>query len=149
MDIGDGVKNVVVRNCKFYKSNIAEHKHGGYARDIFMGVYMKKDPTDVGTMYPIISDILIENNIFEESSGLIAYISSTGNVTIRNNKFINNESMKSDFPYRAGFYVTYSSNTKIVNNTWVQSKYAPYPAVFYDPATTKNLIAKGNKIISE
>lgn len=146
---GYGVKNVVVRNCKFYKSNIAEHKHGGYARDIFMGVYMKKDPTDVGTMYPIISDILIENNIFEESSGLIAYISSTGNVTIRNNKFINNESMKSDFPYRAGFYVTYSSNTKIVNNTWVQSKYAPYPAVFYDPATTKNLIAKGNKIISE
>jgi len=146
---GYGVNNVIIRNNKFTDVNLAEHKHGGYARDIFMGVYMKQDPSDVGTMYPIINNILVENNEFNESTGLIAYISSTGNVTFRDNTFINRKPTKSEYPYRGCFYVTYSTNTKIINNTWIKSKFAEYSGVMYDASTTKNLKVEGNRIVED
>ena len=141
---GYGARNVVIRGNTFEKSCV----NTAY-RDIFMGVYMKKDPSDVGTMFPILSDILIENNTIKDSSGRIVRISSTGNVTIRNNTFINATPRQMNDPYRGTFSVAYSSNTRIVNNTWVGTTNVSAPGVYYDDQTTAGIVIQGNKLIAQ
>lgn len=124
-------------------------KNDGKARDIFIGVYMKTDPSTERTSYPILSDILFENNTFRDSFGLIAFISSAGNVTFRNNTFLNPGSRLNPLPYRSAFFVTHAQNVKIVNNIWEASPNVPNPGVFIVPDTVQGVIAEGNQIVPE
>ncbi len=151
MDIwceGYGVDNVVVRNCYFDSVNPLESKHQGKVRDIFMGVYLAKDPSDKQTKYPIISNILFENNKFKDSFGLVAFIASSGNVIFKDNTFINTTPRKKPLDYRGAFYVTSSTNTKIVNNVYVNSPYVKNAGVYVDSETgsVDNIVIAGNKI---
>lgn len=143
---GYGVENVVIRNNIFDTSNPFDMKNDGRARDIYMGIYMKTDPSLEQTMYPILNNILLEKNTFKDTFGLLAFIASTGNLTIRDNTFINETPRKKPFDYRGNFYVTHSTNTKIVNNTWIKSPNVPNPGVLVDRNTVKRLVFKGNKV---
>ena len=141
--------NIVVRNCTFESVNPTNSSNDGKARDIFMGVYMKSDPSAERTEYPILANILFENNTFKETYGLVAFISSAGNVTFRNNTFINNKPRNKNLPYRGSFYVTHASNVNVVNNTYVKSPYINNPGVQIQPDTVKNVIVQGNKTVDE
>lgn len=143
---GYGVDNVVVRNCKFDTVNSRNGQNDGKLRDIFMGVYMKTDPSPAKTHYPILSNIMFENNEFKNSAGLVAFITSTGNVIFKDNTIINDTPRKNEVSYRGGFWVAYSQNTKIVNNVWIESDYVPKPGVFAETSTTKNLLVAGNRL---
>ena len=143
---GYGVENVVIRNNIFDTSNPFDMKNDGRARDIYMGIYMKTDPSLEQTMYPILNNILLEKNTFKDTFGLLAFIASTGNLTIRDNTFINETPRKKPFDYRGNFYVTHSTNTKIVNNTWIKSPNVTNPGVLVDRNTVKRLVFKGNKV---
>lgn len=145
---GLGVKNVVVRNCVFDSANYTGRKYQGKARDIFFGVYMRNDPSYEQTRYPIISDILFENNTFKNSFGLVALISSSGNITFRNNTFENTLKRAAEYPYRSAFYINNSSDIKIINNTWKASPLVPNPGVYYDADTVSGLVVEGNKVVS-
>lgn len=140
---GYGANNIVIRNNTFEKSCV---NYPG--RDILMDVYMKTDPSKTGTMYPILSNILIENNTFKDSSGFVARIGSTGNLTIRNNTFINDTPRRDQTPNRGCFWVEYSTHTRIVNNTYIGSPNVPAPGVYFDPKTTPGIEIQGNKINS-
>ena len=118
----------------------------GKLRDIFMGVYMKTDPSPAKTYYPILSNIMFENNEFKNSAGLVAFITSTGNVIFKDNIIINDTPRKNEVDYRGGFWVAYSQNTKIVNNVWIKSNYVATPGVFAETSTTKNLLVAGNRL---
>lgn len=146
---GYGADNIVVRNCTFESVNPTNSSNDGKARDIFMGVYMKSDPSAERTEYPILANILFENNTFKETYGLVAFISSAGNVTFRNNTFINNKPRNKNLPYRGSFYVTHASNVNVVNNTYVKSPYINNPGVQIQPDTVKNVIVQGNKTVDE
>ena len=145
---GYGVSNVVIRNNRFDTVNPRGTASDGKARDIYIGVYMKLDPSSERTDYPILSDILFEGNTFRDSFGLIAFISSATNVTFRNNMFLNPTGRCRELPYRSAFFVTHSQNIKIVNNRYQESSHAPHPGVYYDEKSVSDLVVGGNTIIS-
>ncbi len=144
---GFGADNIVVRNNRFDSVNPRDIGNDGKARDIYIGVYMKSDPSAERTDYPILSNILFEDNTFENSFGLVAFISSAGNVTFRNNTFVNPAPRRKPLPFRAGFFVTNSRGVRIVNNRYVASPNVPAPGVFADPDSVRELIAEGNTVI--
>ena len=143
---GQGVDNVVVRNCSFDSSNPFGMPNNGYERDIFMGVYLKRDPSTAQTNYPILKNILFENNRFKDSYGLVAFIASSGNVIFKDNIFENPTSRKLNKPYRGQFYVFSSSNIKIVNNTYVSTPNVKSPGVLADESA-KGIVVEGNRIV--
>lgn len=146
---GYGVNNVVVRNCEFDSVNVCDRKYQGKARDIFIGAYLRRDPSFEQTRYPIISNVLFENNTFKNSFGLIALISSSGGVTFRNNTFENTLERMSPNAYRAAFYVNTSRDTRIINNTWIGSPLVPNPGVYYDADTVEGLVFSGNRVVEK
>ena len=89
---------------------------------------------------------MFENNEFKNSAGLVAFITSTGNVIFKDNIIINDTPRKNEVDYRGGFWVAYSQNTKIVNNVWIKSNYVAKPGVFAETSTTKNLLVAGNRL---
>lgn len=143
---GYGASNIVVRGNRFDTVNPQDVGNDGMSRDIFIGVYLDTDPSSRRTDYPILSNILFENNIFKDTFGLVAFISSAGNVTFRNNTFHNPTRRKMPYPYRGEFYVTDASNVKIVNNRYISSPNVPKPGVMLDSRTTHNIIVEGNTV---
>lgn len=143
---GYGASNIVVRNNVFDTVNPSDTKDDDLARDIYIGSYMQKDPTTLRTDYPILRDILFENNTFKETFGLVAFISSAESVIFRNNTFINTVARKKPLPYRAGFFITHAGDIRIVNNRFVKSPYAA-PAVRVDSRTTRDITVQGNCIV--
>ena len=88
---------------------------------------MKNDPSLEQTMYPILNNILLEKNTFKDTFGLLAFIASTGNLTIRDNTFINETPRKKPFDYRGNFNDTTSTNKKIENmNTLLNRQITTY-----------------------
>ena len=144
---GYGASNIVVRNNTFEAANICGVKTDGMERDIHIGTYQGIDPSSRRTDYPILSDILVEGNTFTDTFGLTAFISSAGNVTFRNNTFINMTPRRQKQPYRAGFYVTNSRNVAVVNNRYITSPHVPNPGVTYDSASVQNLTVTGNTVV--
>ncbi len=146
---GFGVDNLLVRGCVFESTNRTGVKADGFARDIHIGIYRTTGERTGQTMYPIMSNITFEKNTFKNAYGLVAFITSSGNVVFRENIIINDIPRKKPLPYRGSFLVKTSTDTAIVNNIIVESKYAPNPGVYAEADTVKGLKIGGNKIVSK
>lgn len=146
---GFGVDNLLVRGCVFESTNRTDVKADGFARDIHIGIYRTTGERTGQTMYPIMSNITFEKNTFKNAYGLVAFITSSGNVVFRENIIINDSPRKKPLPYRGSFLVKASTDTAIVNNIIVESKYAPNPGVYAEADTVKGLKIGGNKIVSK
>jgi len=143
---GYGASNILVCNNRFEGVNPTDVKDDNLARDIYLGAYLKRSPTHERTLYPIINNVLFENNTFVDSYGLVAFISSSGNVVFWNNTFENPTPRNTPLPYRASFHVTYSSDIKIVNNHYLKSPHVPHPGVSVDPDTSRGIVVAGNTV---
>ena len=146
---GFGVDNLLVRGCVFESTNRTDVKADGFARDIHIGIYRTTGERTGQTMYPIMSNITFEKNTFKNAYGLVAFITSSGNVVFRENIIINDIPRKKPLPYRGSFLVKASTDTAIVNNIIVESKYTPNPGVYAEADTVKGLKIGGNKIVSK
>ena len=146
---GFGVDNLLVRGCVFESTNRTDVKADGFARDIHIGIYRTTGERTGQTIYPIMSNITFEKNTFKNAYGLVAFITSSGNVVFRENIIINDIPRKKPLPYRGSFLVKTSTDTAIVNNIIVESKYAPNPGVYAEADTVKGLKIGGNKIVSK
>lgn len=146
---GFGVDNLLVRGCVFESTNRTDVKADGFARDIHIGIYRTTGERTGQTMYPIMSNITFEKNTFKNAYGLVAFITSSGNVVFRENIIINDIPRKKPLPYRGSFLGKASTDTAIVNNIIVESKYAPNPGVYAEADTVKGLKIGGNKIVSK
>lgn len=146
---GFGVDNLLVRGCVFESTNRTDVKADGFARDIHIGIYRTTGERTGQTMYPIMSNITFEKNTFKNAYGLVAFITSSGNVVFRENIIINDIPRKKPLPHRGSFLVKASTDTAIVNNIIVESKYAPNPGVYAEADTVKGLKIGGNKIVSK
>lgn len=144
---GYGASNIVVRGNVFDTVNPSDTRNDGMARDIYIGVYLQRDPSVQRTDYPILRDILFENNTFRETFGLAAFISSAENVTFRDNTFINTAARRKPLPYRGGFYVTHARDVRIVNNRYVKSPLADNPRVIVTPESTREIVVQGNRVV--
>ena len=121
----------------------------GYERDIFIGAYLEQDPSEEQTKYPILNNILFEKNIFKDTFGAVATISSAGNVTFWNNTFINDIPRKFPMYYRGSFFIKSAENIRIVNNKFVKSPNVKNIGVYYEKDSVDNLIYQGNKVIGK
>ncbi len=146
---GYGVDNIVVRNCTFKKCNLRGLKSQGFMRDIMLASYIKTDPSDIQAADPLIKNVLFENNKFFDTRGLTAVISSSENVTFRNNTISNEFDYGENTWYRGDFYVQYSNNVDISNNTFVRSEKSPNCGVITKKSTVKNLTISNNKIVDK
>ena len=143
---GYGAYNIIVRNCLFDAVNPRGMQHDGKPHDIYIGVYMKTDPSYMRTDYPLFHDILIENNTFKNTYGLAAFISSAKNVVVKDNVFENSIPREKPLYYRSAFWVAHASDIFIVNNVFKPNGLAPNAGVFFDSESVKNLTFKGNSV---
>ena len=141
---GYGVENVVVRNCTFDTCNPSGSMTNGYERDIYMGVYLFTDPSYRKTDYPILRDIMFENNTFKDTFGVVAVVTSLRNLIFRNNTFSNPTPRKNPLKYRGCFYVGWSRDVSIVNNKFVLSENISDLGVYIEKGTVKRLKIQGN-----
>ena len=141
---GYGVENVVVRNCTFDTCNPSGSMTNGYERDIYMGVYLFTDPSYRKTDYPILRDIMFENNTFKDTFGVVAVVTSVRNLIFRNNTFSNPTPRKNPLKYRGCFYVGWSRDVSIVNNKFVLSENISDLGVYIEKGTVRRLKIQGN-----
>lgn len=83
---GVGVSNCVVRGCVFENCNYGSPPE---IHDIEVNSYMHQPGYAQGTVaseYPVIRDILIENNSFVGSRGAISPLKSATGIVLRNNR---------------------------------------------------------------
>lgn len=146
---GYGVDNVLIRNNFFDSANVLGVANWSYERDVFIGAYLKQDPSFAQTGYPILKNILFEKNTFKDTFGLVAAIGSAQNVVFAENTFINKTPRKNPRNYRNGFFAMSSSDIKIVNNRFVESPFTPKTGVWYDKTDTKNIVVEGNALVVE
>ncbi len=144
---GYGVENVVVRNCTFDTCNPSGSMTNGYERDIYMGVYLFTDPSYRKTAYPILRDIMFENNTFKDTFGVVAVVTSVRNLIFRNNTFSNPTPRKNPLKYRGCFYVGWSRDVSIVNNKFVLSENISDLGVYIEKGTVKRLKIQGNSFV--
>ena len=143
---GYGVDNVVVRNCIFDTCNPLGSMTNGYERDIYMGVYLFTDPSYQKTDYPILRDIIFENNTFKDTFGMVAIITSVRNLIFRNNTFTNPTPRKYPLDYRCCFYVGWSRDVSIINNKFEFSDNVSDLGVYVEKGTVKKLRIQGNSL---
>ena len=139
---GYGVSNVVIRNNLFDNVNPSGSNSGHRQRSIYAGIYLKSDPSQDTTDYPIISGLLFDHNLFLNSCGVSMYLSSVHNVFIINNMFKDNVTRKKNLPYRAQIYLKNAHNIRIYNNQYKKSDYVAKPGVFFDSDTCSGVDVK-------
>ena len=144
---GYGVENVVVRNCTFDTCNPLGSMTNGYERDIYMGVYLFTDPSYRKTDYPILRDIMFENNTFKDTFGVVAVVTSVRNLIFRNNTFSNPTPRKNPLKYRGCFYVGWSRDVSIVNNKFVLSENISDLGFYIEKGTVKRLKIQGQSFV--
>ena len=144
---GYGVSNVLIRNNVFEYINPTYRYLNEKHPVIYMSVYLKTDPSMQKTEYPIINNITIENNKFINNPGAITYVSSAGNVIIKDNIIKNNLPFTQAFPHRGIIYAAYVNGLYVTGNSWGKSTYTPVPGLATDPNTPVNKVYSWNNIL--
>ena len=111
--IGVGVENVVIRGNTMTRCNTAGRDPASLA--IVAGV--DKQPTD---FYPVdgyvIRNVLVENNVVDGSTASAFALFSAEDVIVRNNQFLNSNTLPTTKARRIGWGNAYVSNAR--NITW-------------------------------
>ncbi len=146
---GYGAANIVIRNNQFEKINPGGHQELELKPVIYMSVYIKEDPSREKTQYPIIQDILIQNNVFSEFPGAVAYACSAKNVIITGNTIRNGIPKNVAYVYRGAIGASYSSDIFVMDNQWISSEAMPKLGIYCDQETTQNIYNWDNKILKD
>ena len=146
---GYGVSNVVIRGNLFDTVNPSGSYASHRQRSIYSGIYLRTDPSQDTTDYPIIRDILIENNAFRDNTGVTAYLSSVSNVTVRGNVIEDPTPRRRENPFRSQFFLTSARDVRIIDNVYRASPNVQAPGVAFDPETCSGVVAEGNKVVKE
>jgi hypothetical protein len=91
---GYGASNIILRNNVFSGLNTGGIHHSEGDPAIYIGVFLKSDPSEEKTDFPIIGNILFENNTFIDSPGVVLAVSSAGSIFFRNNRIHDSGKMK-------------------------------------------------------
>ena len=145
---GYGVSNVVIRGNLFDNANPTGAGARHRRPTIYAGIYLKTDPSDATTDYPILRDILIERNVFRDSFGVAAYLSSVHDVTVRDNLLEDRVPRHQNLPFRAQFHLLQATNVQILNNVYRPSPFVAAPGVTYDPENCTGLKIEGNRTVA-
>ena len=135
---GYGVTNVVIRGNLFAEQNPSGSNSLHRERTVYAGIYLKRDPSEDVTDYPIIRDILFEGNTFRNSCGVAAYVTSAQNVTFLGNVFDDPVPRRRELPYRAQLYFANARDVKVYGSDYRPSA-SVTPAVVYDEQSCRRV----------
>ena len=111
--IGVGVENVVIRGNTMTRCNTAQRDPASLA----IAAGRDEKPSD---FYPlddyVIRNVLVENNVVDGSTGSAFAIFSAEDIIVRNNQFLNSNTLPTSKPRRIGLGNAYISNAN--NITW-------------------------------
>ena len=143
---GYGVSNVVIRGNLFDNVNPSGSCAIHRQRSIYTGIYLRTDPSQDTTDYPIIRDILIDGNVFRDNAGVTAYLSSVSNAVVRSNVIDDPTPRRSELPFRSQFFLTNARDVRIVDNTYRASPNVQSPGVAFDPENCAGIVVEGNRV---
>ena len=143
---GYGVSNVVIRGNLFDTVNPSGSYTSHRQRSIYTGIYLRTDPSQDTTDYPIIKDILIDSNVFLDNTGVTAYLSSVSNVVVRGNIIEDPSPRRRELPFRSQFFLTNARDVKIIDNTYRASPNVQAPGVAFDPENCAGIVVEGNRV---
>lgn len=140
---GTGVNNLVIRNNKMIECDINDWDKGVLYMSTFLpkGVPIQNtkypNPTttvgdsgaDFRTPYPMFTNILIENNLFQEYPRRAMILTSFDGVTLKNNIFENNISRKYNNPERGSVWAALGNHLTEENNQFKPSPYMCMPEI--------------------
>ena len=143
---GYGASDIVIRGNSFEKINPMGSYSNELRPDIYISTYLKCDPSTEKASYPILHDILIEDNKFIETTGAAAFICSARNVIFRNNLIENKHPNLKEYSYRGAIGAAYSSNVFVTGNRWIGSEFNVKPGLLFDAETAKDVYCWDNKV---
>ena len=143
---GYGVSNVVIRGNLFDTVNPSGSYVSHRQRSIYTGIYLRTDPSQDTTDYPIIRDILIDGNTFRDNTGATAYLSSVSNVVVRRNVMEDPTPRRKENPCRSQFFLTNARDVRIIDNVYRASPNVRSPGVAYDPENCDRIVVEGNRV---
>jgi Right handed beta helix region len=132
--VGFGARNVIIRENKFESANPS----GGAV------VYVSVDINGSPSRYPLLENILFENNVFQEMTGPAIEAASFKNLVISNNTFINREKAPIAVKMRGSIRAKLGSGLWVEGNEWTTQKGLASPSLFYDADTTQKIVCKSN-----
>ena len=133
---GFGARNVVVRNNQFESSNCI----GGAV--VGLGATSNGDTTH----YPLLENILFENNGFTEMTGPAIEARSFKNLVIRNNSIVNLEKAPITTQMRGSICAELGNGLWVEGNQWTTQKGIAPSSLFYDAETTQKILCQGNHL---
>lgn len=136
---GYGAENILLRNNTFADINESNYHAAEKTPAIYIGVFLKSDPSPEKTSFPIVSRIWFDQNRFVNSPGLVAYISSAQNVIFTNNEILNNQPSTLKIAERGGIGIEYSANVFILGNHWYLSPFIKSPVLMLNKNSVKNI----------
>jgi hypothetical protein len=135
---GHGASNIIFRNNKFEAAN-------GSADDgavVYMGAFVLGNPSH----FPLLENLLFENNEFTEMPATAFEAASFRNLTIRNNTFINREKASTNSKLRGSIRAELGGGLWVEGNTWITGISVASPQLYYDPETTQKITCKNNRL---
>ena len=100
------------------------------------------------TQYPLFRNILINDNRFIDSYGPAVYLVACQGVEVRGNRIESAQMVAGSNAQAGSIIVDCSSDLQLGGNTWIAGAGQRLPGVLYDPLTTKNVHAEGNRLIA-
>ena len=136
---GFGARNVIVRNNTIDSPNCCG-AYNGAALLVAAGVYGS------ATHYPLLENLLLENNRFQETTGPVILAMSFQNLVVRNNTVINKGKPPIALKMRGGIYAELGRGLWVESNTWTTQKDFVQPNLSYDPDSTPKVVCRGNQL---
>ncbi|MDO9634293.1 MAG: right-handed parallel beta-helix repeat-containing protein [Paludibacter sp.] len=142
--LGTPIDNVIIRNNILTNNNTARRDPAS----LFVGGGYDAQPSNYTPVdYPIATNVLVENNLVENSTWAAFCTFSSENIVVRNNRFVNSNT----FPYKErhkGFgsvYVTHAQNIIFEGNDIVNGEMSKETGCYIDSLSTRNITCSNNK----
>jgi hypothetical protein len=136
---GYGARNLVLRNNRYEQPSCSGSKDSAV-------ILIRATVDNRATNYPLIENILFENNIFENITGFVINAKSFKSLVFRNNEIQQHGKVANVNETCGSISAELGQGLWVENNTWsLGSDQAP-PRLLYDQATTTLFGVQGNSL---
>jgi hypothetical protein len=139
---GFGAQNIIFRNNQVDSSNCTGAWDGA-------AVGIRATSNGITTRYPLLKNILFENNVFRETTGVAIEAASFENLTIHNNTFINKAKAPIALKMRGSILAEFGSGLWVDGNRWITQKGIEPPGLLYDAETVQKTVCQDNRLGSD
>ncbi len=141
---GLGVANALIRNNRFHLVNpTAADAAEKFAMDI--AVFLYAQPGGEETLFPLMNQISIENNVFTDPTGAVLFAQNVNGLLFSGNTIEVNTPRRQEFPHRGAVILEQATNSAVLNNTWREST-LNHPMVMIGTADAAEVTVGGNRV---